>query len=31
MHNCITLEVRKYLDHQSAEKYIHALVHSHID
>ena len=24
-------KVRKYLDHQSAEKLIHALVHSHID
>ena len=23
--------VRKYLDHQSSEKLIHALVHSHID
>ena len=24
-------KIRKYLDHQSAEKNIHALVHSHID
>ena len=24
-------KVRKYLDHQSAEKLIHALVHNHID